>query len=203
MPSLKERIESAMEHGYERSHRETAFIANDALLELFATQALQQNLRRDFQEYGNQKKKTKAREVEELAEYVKTSATKLYAVLVLLEQSKRIIQLFRCNPRITDKIFEQSDDKYGPYCHMTYLQNCKYLEDVATEFFDMQWCIPPKFDDQKHQRFPETHLRFPFTSKPERLPEQGSWGVVSRVTLAGGHLNPEYDVLVGLIVLSS
>jgi hypothetical protein len=191
--SLFNELQKQMKNGYERSDRETGFISRDALDKIFTTSNLKQSLKNDY-EISPITRKPKHNDLERLISYVRHEAPKIYALLVLLERSEKIIPLLAHKPPVTDAIFDAFDDEgFGPCCDKRSLTNIPHLRDVAKSFCEIQWYIPPVLDSRIHGRFPVSHFRFPFTSKPEPLPKenQGSWGIVSKVKVAREHLKSD------------
>lgn len=194
MSTLFDELQKQMKNGYERSDRETGFISYDALNNIFTSSNLKQNLRNDW-EKSQVTRKPRHNDFEQMISYVKNDSRKLYALLVLLKTSEKIIPLFNHKPPVTDAIFDAFDDKgFGPCCDKRSLTSIPHLRDVADSICDIQWYIPPVLDSKIHGQFPVSHFRFPFTSKPEPLPKekQGSWGIVSTVKVAREHLKSDF-----------
>lgn len=182
-----------MKNGYERSDRETGFISRDALDQIFTTSKLKQSLKSDY-EISSITRKPRHNDLKKLIFYVKQEAPKIYALLVLLKTSEKIILLLDHNPPVTDAIFDAFDNEgFGPCCNRQSLTNIPHLRDVADSFWEIQWYIPPVLDSKIHGRFPVSHFRFPFITKPDPLPKekQGSWGIVSKVEVARKHLKSD------------
>jgi hypothetical protein len=193
MSTLFDELQKQMKNGYERSDRETGFISRNDLSQIFTHSKLKYNLKNDY-EKSQVIRKPRHSDLEQMISYVRDDAPKLYALLVLLKTSEKIIPLFGHKPRVTDALFDTFDDEgFGPCCDKRSLKSIPHLRDVADSLCDVQWYIPPVLDSKIHGKFPVSHFRFPFISKPEPLPKekQGSWGIVSKVEVAREHLKSD------------
>jgi serine/threonine protein kinase len=126
--------------------------------------------------------------IEELEEYVRTQASKLYALLLLLHQSQVIIPLYKQEHRVTDSIFDQSDvEGDEPYCLMEFLQTHNQLSRFAVKFFEAQWRIPSRLCRDTVPTFPPATFHFPYVGELESI-ARGAYGEVFKVKVAVGHL---------------
>ena len=189
---LKAEIEEEMKcSGYERSYRNARFVSLDFLADLFKSTSpkLRLSLLKDFetlkQGLGLQTERIK---IEKLESYVRKEASKLYAILLLVGHSQRIVQLYNEDHPVTDRIFERGENSSDvSYCSLGYLEETPHLRDIADEVFKNQWCIPPILCRGIDQKFPIDAFRFPFPSMPQPI-GQGGWGQVFKVKVAEGHL---------------
>lgn len=128
--------------------------------------------------------------IDDLEEYVRTQASKLYAILLLLGQSQVILPLYKRDHPITDSIFDQSDiEGDEAYCLLEWLHTQEQLKRFASKFYETQWRIPPRLGRFPVPKFPSTYFRFPYLGKVENI-GQGINGEVLKVKVAKGHLEP-------------
>ncbi|CAN9202387.1 unnamed protein product [Alternaria alternata] len=125
---------------------------------------------------------------------VRTRAPKLYGILLMINQSERIIKLLTKDPKIDDSIFETSPGSKLSYCLEARLSEEPLLRDIAAEIYEMQWLVPPRFNSERHENFLCALFRFPFVGGAPAHKDSGSWGVVYRAKIADRHLPPSLNV---------
>jgi hypothetical protein len=135
--------------------------------------------------------------IDELEEYVRTQASKLYAVLLLIQQSQVIIPLYKQEHRVADIIFEKSKSEGDEaYCLLEWLKTQEHLKRLADNFYDAQWRIPPRLSGDTVPTFPATFFRFPYLGRCDSI-AGGAGGVVYKVKVAKGHLKVDGYIEVG------
>jgi hypothetical protein len=120
---------------------------------------------------------------------VRNHAPKLYSILLMINQSERIVKLMKRDPRIDDSIFNTHPASKLSYCSEERLGEEPLLCDIAAAIYKKQWLIPPRFNSGVHENFPCTLFRFPFMGGPPVLKGNGSWGLVYRAKIADRHLS--------------
>ena len=205
---LKEEIEKGIESSeYVRTFRTAKFVSLGFIADLFESinsQKLRLSIQADLEFLRAKRPElhTNDIKVEKLVDYVKKEASKLYAVLLLVGQSHRIVLLYNNDHRVTDHIFEKGEDSNAmPYCSLEYLRSMPQLGDISDDIFEKQWCVPPVLRRETHQKFPIKLFRFPFQSQPQII-GSGGWGQVYKVKVAEGHLvtDKSYINVSGLMV---
>jgi hypothetical protein len=129
-------------------------------------------------------------ELGQLANNVRNSAQRLYAILLLMDQSPRIIPLLSYDPPVDDKfLFGSPDDPKDnliTFCSLKRLL-LSPLEDIAEEFYNKQWHCPPQLSDSITHEFPPDLYIYPFTGPPINI-GGGGYGAVQKVDIAKGYL---------------
>jgi serine/threonine protein kinase len=126
-----------------------------------------------------------------LPHLIRDQASKLYTILLLLNESQRIKGLMRRKPPINDDfLFRSLGKRYASQpCSLERLQGVTELSDIARDFYEKQWIIPPSLLSHETRIFDTQHFRFPFASVPQRL-GSGTFGEVYAVKLPKGYLEP-------------
>lgn len=196
--ALRDEIRRELERStYKRTYREVNFVSLEFISFLFKKDnptklrlSLQddwENLQIDGSDLSASFETTK---IDHLEDFVLKSACKLYALLLLLGQSQRIVAISQDDHPPTDQIFKQSITRDAHYCTLEFLNSNSHLKDIAPDIFRTQWYIPPILSRSSTQDFPKEHFRFPFIGIPGRE-GGGSGGAVTRVKIANGHLRTE------------
>lgn len=110
----------------------------------------------------------------DLVSHIVSCCPKIFAILVLLEMEEHIIKLF--NQRLTDSIFPVASKDVPPFRN----------EKNRVDFYDTQWCIPPRIDAKSHPKL-HRNEKLPYTRK-EGDQRNGACGLVDKVTILEGHL---------------
>jgi hypothetical protein len=191
---LREDIELNRQN-YSRPNREVSFISLSFLSDLYASGTptkLRASLLDDMAgvEHDASVLSTNDRAIEQLIRFVSQSAGKLYALLILIGQSQRIIQIFREQHPATDQIFEQQNPHDLHYCSVEYLSTKRYFDGIAELLAEKQWLIPPILRRDTTPKFPKHSFRFPFEFGFGNE-GGGSFGEVYRVKVADGHLKAD------------
>ncbi|KAJ4302763.1 hypothetical protein N0V90_001654 [Kalmusia sp. IMI 367209] len=194
--SLREDIERELNRPtYDRPNREVSFISLSFIADLYGSGTptkLQASLHDDMAsvERDGSDLSTNGIKIAELKNFVLKSAPKLYALLILIGQSQRIIQIFLEPHPTTDHIFEQQNARDLHYCSVEYLKSKTYFVDIADALAQKQWLIPPVLCRDATPKFPKHSFRFPFEID---LGEEdgGSSGQVYCVKVANGHLKTD------------
>lgn len=194
--TLKREIERELKRErYYRAHRETGFVSLGFIHTLFAI-GNPSNLRLSLQDdlillqRSESDIPIQSLSIERLETFVRGSAPKLYALLLLMGQSVRMISIFLDDYPISDKIFGPHDTDNVSFCSLDFLESNVYLKDIARDIFEKQWCIPPVLSQSQTSHFPIRYFRFPFLSEPVMI-GQGSGSIVNRVTVANEHLEAD------------
>jgi hypothetical protein len=125
------------------------------------------------------------------------SHQKLYAILILMDESKLILDVLDVGPEpMGDASLPRPQgqaqmDIYDlgsehPY-ELKALQRIEAFSKCADALYREQWKIPPRLKAETHYDFPAEHFVFPFVSKPKVI-GHGSYGQVYEVEIARGHL---------------
>jgi hypothetical protein len=194
--SLREDIERELNRPtYHRQHREVSFISLAFISDLYnlgTPTKLQASLHNDIAsvERDGSDLSTDGIKIAELKEFVLKSAPKLYALLILIGQSQRIIQIFLEPHPTTDDMFEKQNAHDLHYCSVEYLETKAHFVGIADALAQKQWLIPPILYRDATPKFPKHSFRFPFELD---LGEEGggSFGQVYRVKIANGHLKTD------------
>jgi hypothetical protein len=196
--TLKSELENVLKRsGYKRD-RERSIISIGSIKEIYKSSGtLQPSLELDIQRWRKTCRLSpdtigialeKLEKPGELENYIRNDASKLYALLQLLDRSEIIIQTFLLDERVTDDMFEKNESPSDkPYCTLEWLRARPHLREVATQIFETQWLVPPILRDDTDPIFPVKMFRFPFMEEPEGL-GQGQAQVFS-VKIAEGHLS--------------
>lgn len=150
------------------------FIRYNFLDDLFTLKSLKKDLQTYFGHANSE-------EVEHLATRILSSGKRLYAILTLLGESRRIEALLGESPIVGDSaLFNVSSEGHAA---LPLLQNISALSDISDSFHETQWVIPPNLSPEKHYSFPVLFYRFPFESQPKHL-GYGSFGTVYEAKIA-------------------
>jgi hypothetical protein len=194
--SLKEDLERALDRpSYHRQTREVSFISLSFISDLYTSGTptkLQASLHDDVAsvERDGSDLSTNGIKIAELKNFVLKSAPKLYALLILVGESQRIIKIFLEPHPTTDHIFEKQNAHDLHYCSVEYLETKAHFDGIAHALAQKQWLIPPVLCRDVTPKFPKHSFRFPFEFD---LGEEGggSFGQVYRVKVANGHLKTD------------
>jgi len=113
---LKEEIEKGIESSdYVQTFRRAKFVSLGFIADLFESTnppKLRLSIQADLEFLRAERPELQIMDIkiEKLVDYVKKEASKLYAVLLLVGQLHRIVQLYNNDHRVTDHIFEQGED---------------------------------------------------------------------------------------------
>jgi hypothetical protein len=194
--TLKREIERELKRErYHRAHRETGFVSLEFIHTLFAM-GNPSNLRLSLQDDLNLLRRSESDipiqplSIERLETFVRESAPKLYALLLLMEQSVRMISIFLDDYPISDKIFGPHDTDNVNFSSLNFLESNVHLKDIARDIYEKQWYIPPVLSQSQTSHFPKKYFRFPYLSEPLMI-GSGIIGHVNRVTVANGHLEAD------------
>ncbi|KAH8725182.1 kinase-like domain-containing protein [Phaeosphaeriaceae sp. PMI808] len=134
-------------------------------------------------------------DIAQLASTIKDEGTKLYAILILLEQSHRISPLLKGSPLINDNSLfgARQTGIASSTCSLDKLKGFASLKDIADEFYEKQWIFPPSLMGEVTFDFHAKYFRFPFTSEPQKL-GGGSYGEVFAVDLPRGYLDQHTSI---------
>jgi hypothetical protein len=113
---------------------------------------------------------------QELSRKIVPGARKLFAVLVLAELEKSILDVIVVRG-ITDNVFDASGLNAIPWLESS---------DETRRFSKEQWTVPPILKGEKHLEFPFGTV-LPFLEK--KCVDHGTFGVVYKVKVAEGHLH--------------
>ena len=158
------------------------FVPNEFLDILLTPRNIKKRLQTDFPRLEEMR-------LEQWTRTIHKSGMKLYAILILLDESRRIKDLFtRPKPPVVDDVLLFQED----FCTEKDLQKIG-LWDIKESFYRAQWIFPPLLTGKSLQKFDPTSFIFPFTSKRKKV-GHGSFGVVFKVEIAKGHMKlpPEY-----------
>ena len=184
---FKGRLEREMDEMQEKNSlkRRGRFIHEDYLRTLFISEDLKERLRVecDYGQFGPFERK----KLVNLEQMIRNKARKLYAILILLEESGRIRNLIERAFVTDDVIFTEPRKGFGAHCTRECLSHVDGLSDIANKFYETQWIFPPFLSADSHQHFPPTLFVFPFTSKPSAI-SGGSYGTVYEIEIAKGYL---------------
>lgn len=189
---LKKLLEKQMERAKEQNGLPArgAFITEEFVRELFTLENIKEQLKDDVdtQSYSTYN-------IRQLAQFIKDKGKKLYAVLILLDQSPLIRPLFERTPQVTDSfLFETPRSGFASLpCPMEKLKSIKHLADIADDFYQKQFVFPPSLTADETQDFHPRFFMFPFSSKPQRL-NNGAYGEVYAVNLPKGYLEPHTNI---------
>ncbi|KAF1841329.1 uncharacterized protein K460DRAFT_408803 [Cucurbitaria berberidis CBS 394.84] len=182
---------------YQRKYRTAEYISLDFIADLYRTNQpskLRLSLESDLERLtkDGREELVKSIKLPKLEEWVQTRACKLYAILLLVNQSQVILSLYKRDHPVTDDIFEELSEGDKPYCSLEQLKASKDLCDFADDFFQTQWYIPPVLRRDREPQFPVTSFRFPFIGKPDPV-GHGGYAQVYKVRVAHGHLKLTVD----------
>jgi hypothetical protein len=165
----------------ELQHR-GAFISNDFLQQLFTAENIRSKLEID-QVTGSMQ------DPQALITFIKTRARKIFAILVLLDEGRRISNLQNSQPVVDDHLLftKSCDDASKPYCSLEKLRRISALSDIAQKLYEEQWAFPAVLSPAVHLDFDPQYFRFPFKTKPAWI-AAGASGQVHGVELAEGYL---------------
>ncbi|KAF2007560.1 hypothetical protein P154DRAFT_517239 [Amniculicola lignicola CBS 123094] len=122
-----------------------------------------------------------------LAKTIKDTASKVYAVLILIDQSDRICDLMDQKPPIDDNYLFQSSNGTVRFCSsLENLRKTPILREFAEEFYKMQWALPQSLTAHGLPEFGKDFI-FPFAS-PRKFLGGGSYGEVCEVTIPAEYL---------------
>lgn len=162
------------------------FIPEESLKDIFTTGSLKQKLQADFNFLSQ-------RQVKDVTQRIQRCGKKLYALLILMDESKLILKLLDQAPPVDDgrlwglvRLDPEDPGSEPPYAFKS-LQQIDVLSGCADALYKQQWKIPPLLTAETHHSFPVEHFVFPFASKPEKI-SNGSYGVIYGVEIAKGHL---------------
>jgi hypothetical protein len=139
-----------------------AFLTTDRVDEIFSTESLVEQLK-DHQD--GKHLSVHARKA--LAERIKVHHKRLYAILLLMDESSRIhgipegeIDLIRddclfapIKSKLTMKSYTQEK-----------LKDLAFFRGITDEFYKKQWVFPPTLSTTETLEFPPEHFIFPFIS---------------------------------------
>jgi hypothetical protein len=156
------------------------YISDDFLQELFTSKNIEQRLIHDYEQ---------SYQLSELEEFIRKRAKRVYAVLVLIDEPRRIRDLKNRKPAVDDALLFQSLDDYSSmsYCKKETLEKYLELAEVAERFYEMQWAFPPTLSSCDVLHFDAKFFRFPFKTRPNRIGSGGS-GQVHEVEIEGGNI---------------
>ncbi|KAF2656071.1 hypothetical protein K491DRAFT_757864 [Lophiostoma macrostomum CBS 122681] len=122
-----------------------------------------------------------------LAHTIRLKSRKLYAILILLDESERISTLVAAG--IDDEsLFGTPKPGYASsVCSLENLNKLILFEDYAQPFFEKQWVFPPSLLGNETVQFPSKQFVFPFLNVPRFL-GKGGFGEVVVVDLPRGYL---------------
>lgn len=187
--NLKAKLQAQMKamSGSNGMEKRGSFIPEGYLRELFTASKLKKKLQEDFSFL-------ESRQLDRLTDKIRTQGRRLYATLLLMDESQLIIKLLELNDPIDDSVFSAAmlskERKYrdtGMPNTLRSLKQVDELSDVADTLYETQWIIPPSLPPDSHLSFPVEHFVFPFLSQPKKI-SNGSYGVVYGVEVAKGHV---------------
>lgn len=170
------------------------FISHDFLALCFTIERIEYRLR-NFDLVSDQGHGMSDAGIENLAWNIKRYATKLYAILILIQKSTAIEGLLKRSSPIDDRSLFKSENPCCPssFCSIQDLEKIFPDDDqLVTNFYRNQWVIPPQLSsrDDRILEFSPEYFRFPFTSERKSLGE-GSAGEVYETQLPMGHLRSQ------------
>ena len=122
----------------------------------------------------------------EVLQQIASSAPKLFAILILLQQETAI----------TKYLSKGFCDKDFPILDKAQIPDLKYGE-IKQGLYEKQWCIPIVLDQSQHLDLPlEFKAPLFFQNDHKR---HGTFGMVSRVRVADGHL-PHHSSVSALVI---
>jgi hypothetical protein len=117
---------------------------------------------------------------QDLVDAILTRAPRLFSVLLLIDRVNRITTLLESG----------WDDGRWPLSEVKVPEfDC---DQKRQEFFQTQWLLPPIFTREKHLEFPGDA---PLPLLKKDIGGNGSFGVIWKVKIAGGHLQAPDEVL--------
>jgi hypothetical protein len=164
-----------------------AFLTTDRVDEIFSTESLVEQLK-DHQD--GKHLSIHARKA--LAETIKVHHKRLYAILLLMDESSRIhgipegeIDLIR-----DDYLFAPIKGKLTMESYtQEKLEDLAFFRGITNEFYKKQWMFPPRFSTTETLEFPVEYFIFPFTS--------------NRKSIGGGYHGDVYEVAISSGILHS
>jgi len=191
---LKAAIEREIKNSsYNRTYRVEKHISLASIRRLFnsgyPTRLLLSSLKEDLSHLRDVDPETDVNriKIEELESFVLNNAPKLYTLLLLVNHSPKIVQLYLSDPLLTDRVFKKRSSNDTDYCSLEFLQESLHLKDIAHDIFQKQWLVPPILRHDITQSFPGNEFQFPFEAQPDKI-DGGTGGAVFRAKVAGGHL---------------
>jgi hypothetical protein len=163
--------------------------------ELFTVEGISQQLQK-YEEFQRISKAKRA----ELALFIKENQQKLYAILLLMDQSHHLIS--DKARAFTDKyLFAiQKPGLASLPCPLSTLETLPLFRGFASAFYEQQYVFPPSLSTPETVKHP-LHFKFPFANERERV-GNGSFGEVYGVEIPRGFLLPLADEDVSKVFMS-
>jgi len=156
------------------------FISDDFLQLLFTPENLRQRLQ-DFESVLSKRV--------QYEEFIKKRAKRVYAILILLDESSRILE-FKEGGVDDARLFGVSEDDFSKcFCTKEKLREIPQLEGLVDKFYEMQWVFPPTLSSTETLFFDAKFFRFPFTTEPKWI-GCGAIGHVYEVEIGPGYIKP-------------
>lgn len=141
------------------------FVSEEFLERLFNSENLVKRLDHDFRNH----------KYLDLVSFIRKRAKRVYGILVLIDEPMRIRSLKKRQPSVDDALlFHATGKESRVYCRRETLRKDKDLEDIADQFFEMQWIFPPTLSSEKTLEFDPKLFRFPFNTEPIHKGSGGS-----------------------------
>jgi len=129
------------------------------------------------------------KERENLQQAIQSSGGKLYAILILLDETHKIFILMDKEQPVNDSTLFGNNKERS--CNQDELSKIPQLRDIAPEFYKKQWIIPPVLCSNEEPEFPIESFIFPFSNDPA-YHNRGSYGLIFTTEIASGHLRSSY-----------
>jgi len=171
------------------------YISNDFVQKLFTTERLTRQVQLSTSPQSPQ-------ELQDLVNFIEKRATKIFAILLLIDQDGLIAGLYGQRPVEDDRsLFNNADAAASkPYCTIERLQKIPPLCAVAEKVYKTQWVFPAVLSPNVHLDFDPKFFKFPFQTSSTRI-GSGASGQVHRVVFEKGYLKglDDRDIIVEVV----
>ncbi|EDU46300.1 hypothetical protein PtrSN002B_010278 [Pyrenophora tritici-repentis] len=171
------------------------FLTLEFIDELFTVGNIAQQLR-EHEEVRLLPKKERI----QLAQFIKQNQQKLYAILLLMDESHHL-SLNNARAFTDESLFDIPEPGLASLpCDLATLETLPLFRGFASAFYEKQFVFPPGLPTGRTISHPP-HFIFPFANERERV-GYGSFGEVYKVEIPSGFLPPQADEKVSKVFAS-